>query len=129
MNFNDLPCNIKRMIFDINRRDAHLNQIRNYRPKYWPYCIHNRKCYESMIDHDADRVKVSYIERFNKLRASGYVYNDKFIWMDRDSGPHSQNILGKIPLKDLEYNVTSKQVSRIFIRQDYDSDTDTDDDY
>eukprot|EP01050_Picozoa_sp_SAG11_P069789 SAG11_NODE_51071_length_111_cov_137.666667_1_plen_31_part_01 len=28
INFNDLPCDIKRKIFSINRRDAHLKQIR-----------------------------------------------------------------------------------------------------
>eukprot|EP01050_Picozoa_sp_SAG11_P027176 SAG11_NODE_6777_length_1250_cov_89.510860_3_plen_96_part_00 len=30
INFNDLPCDIKWMIFGINRRDAHLKQIQNY---------------------------------------------------------------------------------------------------
>eukprot|EP01050_Picozoa_sp_SAG11_P051285 SAG11_NODE_29066_length_314_cov_31.204651_1_plen_59_part_10 len=57
INFNDLPCDIKRKIFSINRRDAHLKQIQKYRPKYWPYGFGDRQHYESLLKRRSPKGK------------------------------------------------------------------------
>ena len=96
INFNDLPCDIMRMIFAYNRRNAHLEQIRNRLGS------------------------PNQAKQLQQLRASGYVYDDKFIWMDEYCGPYSQNVLGKIQLKYLSNDLSERNVSRTFINGDYD---------
>ena len=126
INFNDLPCDLKWMIFGINRRDAHLKQIRNYRPKYWPSGFGDRQRYESMLKDDPKGyLTFSYMGRFDNLRATGFVYNG-FYHKTSIFHPVARKgyaIVSKIPMDRLEYKLTQNRINR------YDSDSDSDDDY
>lgn len=130
INFNDLPCDIKHMIFSINRRDAHLKQIQNYRPKYWPYCFHNRQCYESWLEDNPGHVSSSRMDQFNNLRPEGYVYDEKFyttfnIYNFDTTGIIGYAIAFRVQMDKLKYKLTRKQISTYAS----DNDTDSDDDY
>ena len=138
INFNDLPSEIKYNIFAINRRDAqrrsillnHLRQIRNYRPKYWPYCFHNRACYESFMVDSPQNGASSYMPRFLNLRASGFVYNERFHTTCCQYNFNPASIRGyaidsRVPMAKLQYKLTQ---NRVLQYESDDSDSDSDED-
>eukprot|EP01052_Picozoa_sp_SAG31_P038905 SAG31_NODE_5289_length_2630_cov_2.574081_2_plen_139_part_00 len=92
-----------------------LHEVERHIPKYWPYCIHDRKCYESMIEYDAKRVARSYMDRFIQVRLDGYVYNGNYYTTNQlfnfSTGRCSGCTVSKPKdMKNMDYKLTRKNI-------------------
>eukprot|EP01050_Picozoa_sp_SAG11_P006614 SAG11_NODE_520_length_8780_cov_13.076719_1_plen_119_part_00 len=111
MNILDLNYDIMSKIENIfierdrQKRNKHLDEIRKFE---W-------KVADLTICHTDTDSLMFYKNKYEGLRASGYVYEDRFILMDEYCGPYSHNILGVIPLRCLDIDLSQDNVVQVFI--------------